>query len=92
MGLYNTCIVSRKLNISRVIPRLFGWVYKTLGLFPLAVDDSVVVMGARLNPMGSQFLCSSAVLKSLVNEGWWSGTKSLTYFQPVFFTFKSNFI
>ena len=38
-----------------VIPRLYGWVYKTLRLSPLVVEHSVVVMSARLNPMGSQF-------------------------------------
>ena len=56
MGFDNTCTISGKRNISRVIPRLYGWVYKTLRLSPLAVDHSVVVMSARLNPMGSQFL------------------------------------
>ena len=36
----NTCTVSEKWNVSRV----YGWVYKTLRLFPLAVEYSVVVM------------------------------------------------
>ena len=52
---FDTCTVSRKWNVSRVIPRLYGWVYKTLRLFPLAVEHGVVVMSARLNPMVSQF-------------------------------------
>ena len=51
----NTCTVSGKRNVSRVIPRLYGWVYKTSRLSTLVVEHSVVVMGERLNPMGSQF-------------------------------------
>ena len=38
VGFYNTCIVSRKWNDSRVIQRRYGWVYKTLRLCPLAVN------------------------------------------------------
>ena len=45
-------------SVSRVIPRLYGGVYKTLRLFPLVVEHSVVVMSARLNPVGSQFSIS----------------------------------
>ena len=37
------------------IPRLYGWVYKTLRLSPLVVQHSVMVMSARLYPMGTQF-------------------------------------
>ena len=33
----------------------YGWVYKTLRLSAVVVDHSVVVMSARLNPIGSQF-------------------------------------
>ena len=51
----NACTVSEKLNVSRVIPRLYGWVYKTLRLSQLLVEHSVVVMSTRLNPIGSQF-------------------------------------
>ena len=58
MGFDNTCTVSGKRNVSRVIPRLYGWVYKTLRLFSLVVDYSVMVMSARLNSMGSQFSIS----------------------------------
>ena len=42
-------------NVSRVIPRLYGWIYNTLRFFPLVVEHSIVVMSARLNPMGSRF-------------------------------------
>ena len=42
-------------DVSRVIQRLYGWVYKTLRLSPLVAEHSVVVMSTRLNPMGSQF-------------------------------------
>ena len=63
VGFENTCTVSGKWNFSGVIPRLCGWVDKTLRLYPLVVEHSVVVMTAgsqsrlnpRLNPMGSQF-------------------------------------
>ena len=50
----NTCTISGKGNVSRVIPTLYGWVYKTIRLSPLMVEHSVVVMSERLNPMGSQ--------------------------------------
>ena len=52
-----TCTVYGNRNVSRVIPRLYGLVYKTLRLSPLVVDhNGLVVMSARLNPMGSQSL------------------------------------
>ena len=66
VGFYNTCTVSGKWNISRVIPRLHGWVYKTLRLPPLVVEHSLVVMSARLNPVRSQFLIP--VLWNLCSE------------------------
>ena len=53
VGFDNTCTVSGKY---RAILRLYGWVYKILRLSPLVVEHSVVVMSARLNPMGNQFL------------------------------------
>ena len=46
MGFDNTCTVSRRGNVFRVIPRLYGSVLK---LFPLMVEHSVVVMSARTN-------------------------------------------
>ena len=52
----NTCAVSGEWNVSRVIPRLYGWVYNTLRLSPLVVEHSVEVMSAGLKPVGSQFL------------------------------------
>ena len=68
VGFDNNCIVSEKWNVSRVTPRLYGWIYKTLGLSPLVVEHSVAVMMDRLNLMGSQFsipvswnLCSESV-------------------------------
>ena len=42
-GFDNTCTVSEKWNVSRVIPRLYGWVYKSSRLTPLVVEHSVVV-------------------------------------------------
>ena len=69
VGFDNTCTLSGKWNVSKVIPRFSGWVYKTLRLFPLVVKHSVEVMSVRLNPMGSQFsipvvwnLCSESVV------------------------------
>ena len=55
VGFHNACAVSGKLTVSRVIPSLYGWVYKTLGLSPLVVEHSVVVISARWNPVSSQF-------------------------------------
>ena len=37
VGFENTCTVSGKENVFKVIPRLYGWIYKTLKFFPLAV-------------------------------------------------------
>ena len=50
----NTWTVSWKGNISRVISRLYGWVYKTLKLSPLAVEHSVVVTTAGSQSRRSQ--------------------------------------
>ena len=67
VGFNNTCTVSRKWNVSRVIPRLYEWVYKILRLPPLVVENSAVVMSTRLNPKGSQF--SIPVLWNLFSGG-----------------------
>ena len=75
VGFKNICTVWREWNVSRVIPRLYGWVYKTWRLFPLADEHSVEVMTAvpnqddpRLYPMSRQVsisvllnLCSKSV-------------------------------
>ena len=42
VGFENTCAVSEKWNVSRVIPRLYGWVYKILRLVNITVEDRVV--------------------------------------------------
>ena len=55
VGVDSTWTVFQKWNVSRVIPRLYGWVYKTLKLSPLVIEHRIVVMTARLNAMGSQF-------------------------------------
>ena len=44
-GFDNTCTVSEKRNVSRVIPRLYGWVYKSLRLTPLVAEHRIVVNG-----------------------------------------------
>ena len=46
LGFDNTCTVSWKVNVSKVIPRLYEWIYKTLRLSPLVVEHSVVVISA----------------------------------------------
>ena len=46
VGFYITCTVLGKWNVSRVIPRLYGWVYKILRLFTFVFDHSVVVVTA----------------------------------------------
>ena len=56
VGFDNTCTVSGKGNGSRFIPRPYWWVCKTLRISPLVVELSVVVVSARLNPMGSQLV------------------------------------
>ena len=54
VGFDNTCTVSGKGNVSRVIPRFYGWVYKTLRLSPSVVEHSVVVMTAGSQSRRSQ--------------------------------------
>ena len=49
-----TCTVAGKWNVSRVIPILYGWVYKTSRLSPLVVEHSVVVMTAGSQSRQSQ--------------------------------------
>ena len=63
LGFENMCTVSVKWNFSKIIPRLYWWVYKALTLPSLTVELNVVVMTAvlkqddpRLNPMGNQYL------------------------------------
>ena len=46
MGFDNTCTNSEKRNVFMLIPRLYGWVYKTLRPSSLVIDYSVVVMTA----------------------------------------------
>ena len=46
MGYENTWTVSGKRIVSRVIPRFYGWVYKTLRISPLIAVHIVVVMTA----------------------------------------------
>ena len=67
----------REVNGSRVIPRLYGWVYKTLRLSPLVVEHSAVVTSVRLNALGSQFsvpllwnLCSESVRYKTLRPSW----------------------
>ena len=54
MEFENTCTVSGKWNVSRVIPRLFEWKYKTIRIFLLAVELSVVDMIACSQSRWSQ--------------------------------------
>ena len=46
VGFENTCMVSGKWNVYRVISRFFGLVYKTLRIFSLVVEHNVVVVTA----------------------------------------------
>ena len=43
-GFDNTCTVSGTWKFSRVIPRLYGWIYKSLTLSLLVIEHCVVVM------------------------------------------------
>ena len=56
VGFENTCTASGISNVSRVISRLHGWVYKTLRLFPLADEHSVAVMTAGSQSRRSQIV------------------------------------
>ena len=38
VGFENTCAVSGKGNVSRVVPRLYGMVYKILRLFNIRAE------------------------------------------------------
>ena len=61
-----TLAVLGKSTVSRVIPRLYGWVCKTLRLSLLIAEHSAVIISARLNPMRSQI--SIPVLWNLCSE------------------------
>ena len=56
VGFENICTVLGKWNISRVIPRLYGWVYKTWRFFPLADEHGVAVMTAGSQSRQSQIV------------------------------------
>ena len=58
VGLENTCTVSGKWNVTRVVPRLYGRVYKILSLLPLLVELQVPNLGdsQAAGSMHSQFL------------------------------------
>ena len=73
VGFENTCTVSGKWNVSRVIPRLYEWVHKTLRLSLLVGEHGVVVMSVRLNPMDSQ--SSIPFLWNLFSESVGEGIK-----------------
>ena len=66
-------LVSGKWNVSRIIPKLHGWIYKALRLSLLAVQHIVEVMTpgsqsrrTQIESMGSQF--SISVLLNLCSE------------------------
>ena len=53
-------IIFGQFSGSDMSPGLFQdfmdvYIHKTLRLFPLVIQHSVVVMSTKLNPMGSQF-------------------------------------
>ena len=56
VGFENTCAASGKWNVSGVIPRLYGWVYKTWRLFSLANEHSVAFMTAGSQSRRSQIV------------------------------------
>ena len=57
VGFENTCIVSRKWNVTRVVSRFYGWVYKILRLPLLLVQLQVPSSGdsQAAGPIRSQF-------------------------------------
>ena len=58
VGFENTCPVSGKWDVTRVVPILFGRVYKILRLLPLLVELQVpnLVDSQAAGSMHSQFL------------------------------------
>ena len=54
VGFEYTCTVLEKENVSRVIPKLYEWVYKTWRLFPLVDEHSIAVMTADSQSRRSQ--------------------------------------
>ena len=74
LGFQNTCAVSEKWNVSRVIPRLNGWVCKTLRLSPLAVKHSVLAVLAVLVQLPLEwntYLFFKFWFCKLCVENWW---------------------
>ena len=68
VGFYISCTVLGKWNVSRVIPRLYGWVYKILRLFTFVFDHSVVVVTAgslswRAQTESYEYPCDSHFMK-----------------------------
>ena len=80
----------REVNVSSVIARLYGWVYKTLRLSPLVVEHSVVVMSARLNPIGSQFVQNqwSMIFWESIKDSDTGGLSSIPIRMEYFLAFK----
>ena len=61
VGFKNTCTVLGKWNISKVVPGLFGWIYKTNKIVRSAFSLQVTSVDAqpgklRSNPRRKQFL------------------------------------
>ena len=88
--LVSTCTVSGNWNVSGVIQRLYGRLYKTLKLSPVCYDCRLPIKTIpKLNPMGDQFsiflllnLCSESVgtrnFDILVEDFNTGGSSSLT--------------
>ena len=54
VGFENTSAISGKQNVSRVVPRLYGWVYKIIRLGNKTAEGSVVVVAAGYQSGESQ--------------------------------------
>ena len=70
-GFENTCTVSGKLNVSRVIPRLYEWVYKVLRLPQWLVELSVPILKYSKS-VGSQSV--------IINAGSQLGRSQFEYY------------
>ena len=84
VGFENSSTASGKSNVSRVIPRLYGWVYKTWRLFPLPDEHTVVVITAGSQSMGmlewNTYLNFNSDIVNFVwktNEGEGRGAESI---------------
>ena len=55
VGFENICTVSEKWNVSKFVPRIYGWVYKIIWLTSITTEDSEVVVTTGYQSGGPWF-------------------------------------